>query len=70
MMSTKNVQQFIVFAAVFLIFQVGFSWLQDQPVTPASFGWMVLTTLAATVFYAVLTQWFQRNKGDDEPPER
>jgi hypothetical protein len=65
-MSPAKIQQLVVFAAIFLICQVGFSWLQDQPVTPGSFGWMILTTLVATVFYAVLTAWLGNRKDRGE----
>jgi hypothetical protein len=56
------VQQLCVFAAVFLILQVGIDLLQGTPITPQVFLGRLIMTLIATGLYGALTLWFKKRK--------
>lgn len=56
------VQQLFVFAAVFLILQIGIDLLQGTPITPQVFLGRLILTLIATVLYGVLTLWLKKRK--------
>lgn len=58
----KYIQQIIVFAAIFLAFQVGFDLIQGITVTPGLFLARLITTLMATAIYAALTLWLKKRK--------
>ena len=56
------VQQLFVFAAIFLVLQLGLDLLQDVPITPAVFLSRVITTAIATAFYGALSLWLKKRK--------
>ena len=62
MMDIRFVQQMVVFAAIFLLFQVGFDWLQGRSISPGYLGVMTLTTLVVTAIYAGLLWWLKKRK--------
>lgn len=61
-MDMRFIQQVVVFAAAFLLFQVGFDWLQGRPITLASLGVMAATSVVATAIYAGLILWLKKRK--------
>ena len=65
-MSREVKQQIIVFAAIFLLIQLGFDLLQGVPISLPIFGRRVLTTLVATALYGVFLIWrSKRTKGEE-----
>jgi len=56
------VQQRIVFAAIFLILQIGLDLLQGVPITVAVFASRLITTVLATAFYGAITLWLKKRR--------
>ena len=65
-MDIKAAQQIAVFAAIFLIFQIGFDWMQGAAITPGLFLSRLVTTFVATVIYAVLVLWLKKRNEPEE----
>ena len=65
-MDRNFIQQMFVFAAIFLVLQLGFDLFQNVPITPVVFLSRAITTILATVVYGALTLWLKKRK---EPKE-
>ena len=61
-MDRRILQQLFVFAAIFLVLQVGLDLAQGIAVTPAVFASRLITTVIATAVYAVLLMWLKKRK--------
>ena len=61
-MDRSFVQQLFVFAAIFLVLQLGFDLMQDVPITPGVFLSRLITTILATAFYGALTLWLKKRR--------
>lgn len=61
-MDRSFVQQLFVFAAIFLILQLGLDLMQDVPITPGVFLSRLITTILATAFYGALTLWLKKRR--------
>ena len=61
-MDRSFVQQMIVFAAIFLILQVGLDLAQGVPLSPGVFLSRLITTAIATGLYGALTLWLKKRR--------
>ncbi|MFY9210251.1 MAG: hypothetical protein WAO69_03910 [Aestuariivita sp.] len=59
-------QQLLVFAAIFLCFQLGFDLLQGLSITPGVFLSRLGTTIIATAIYGLLSWWLRKRSNREE----
>lgn len=64
-MNAKFVQQMLVFAAIFLLCQVGLDWVQGRAVSAQSFLSMVLVTGVVTALYGAFILFVNNRRGHD-----
>ena len=64
-MDAKFVQQMAVFAAIFLLCQVGFDWIQGRAVSMRSFGGMLIVTGIVTAVYAGFVTLMNKRRNRD-----
>lgn len=64
-MNPKLLQQLLVFAAIFLLCQVGLDWMQGNAVSAQSFGTMLIVTGVVTALYAGFLRLFAKKDEDD-----
>lgn len=64
-MNRRFVQQMFVFAAIFLLCQVAFDWVQGRAVSIDSFSSMVTVTIVVTALYGAFVLFINKRRGDE-----
>ena len=65
-MSTADLRQIVVFAAIFTVCQIFFDWVRGVPLSAGSLGSILLITVLVTIAYALLTRFLKKRQNSED----